>query len=236
MRPQVQIAFLTGPVNPASAALSAEQNAFFSALRIELISGDATSRRHRGHPQPSLTSASATAGPTSRSTRAVEEIHWVDRDFPYPPKTAAWTATPLWRASLRNLRNFIQARWLTHSQSHQRGVTALLEKADTTVFLAGSCGLELLAGLNLAAPWRERFHVIAYGPVARSPLPALQLTTIRGRLDPLSWLFFPDADHHVPGGHLGTLAHAEFVTLCARIIRPILLTEAPPRLRHAAIL
>lgn len=135
-----------------------------------------------------------------------------------------------------NVRNFLGARRHQARTQHRERLVTFLEQAPATVFLAGSCGLELLAGLELPEATLQRLTVIAYAPVARRPLPRTRLVTVRGRFDMLSLLFFPRVDHLIPGGHLDALAQPEFFELCVAVIQPLLCSTGRPHPFHAAAL
>jgi len=221
IRPRLQIAFLTGPVHPYSAALHPRQKRFLAQLQERL----------RGNPGSERDPISC----ASRSASDVDVV-WVNRDFPYPPSTAAWSPTPLWRASLRNARNFLGARSKRARTHHREHLITFFEQASMTVLLAGSCGLELLAGLELPEAILSRVTIIAYAPVARRPLPRTRLITVRARFDGLSLLFFPRVDYLISGGHLDTLVQPKFLELCVAVIHPLLSTEGRSHPSHATAL
>lgn len=220
-RPRLQIAFLTGPVHPHSAALHPRQTAFLARLQERL----------RGNADPKRDSVTHTNRPVTNF-----DVAWVDRDFPYPTQTGIWSPIPLWRASARNVRNFLGARLNRARTQYREHLITFLEQASTTVFLAGSCGLELLAGLELPEAALNRLTVIAYAPVARRPLPCTRLITVRARFDILSLFFFPRADYLISGGHLDALVQPEFLEVCVAVIHPLLSFEGRPHPSHAAAL
>jgi hypothetical protein len=146
-------------------------------------------------------------------------IRCINRDFPYTDCATAWQPTPLWRASLGNATNFLRARSPAFAAAPARRVCALLEQADHTLFLAGSCGLELFAGLHLPRALLCRTSLLAYGPVARRPFPRVaELRIIRGTTDIFAAITRMPADLVLPCGHLGYLARPEFAAWCSNWI------------------
>jgi hypothetical protein len=139
-------------------------------------------------------------------------------NFPYPAATPPYRPTPLARASWNNMTQYLASRSATFAQRHRPGVLALVERAEVTVFLAGSCGLGLLANLDLPASALARVRVFAYGPVARR-LPACGLRRVRGRRDWIARFWTPHPDALVACGHLGYLGDAEVQELCAAYVR-----------------
>jgi hypothetical protein len=143
-------------------------------------------------------------------------------DFPYgaDAEAAVWRRAPLWRASLRNVATYLRARSPGFAAAHAPAMLALLARAEHTLLLAGSCGLELLAGLRLPAPWLRRITVIAYGPVARRAAAAVAaLHVASGTRDPMAWFYRLPADCAPRCGHLGYLADPVFRRWCAGLIR-----------------
>jgi len=142
-------------------------------------------------------------------------------NFPYPEWTPPHRKMPLLRASWNNARQYLASRRPEFGERHRPAVRALLARAEHTLFLAGSCGLELLANLGLAESELAGVHVFGYGAVARR-LPAcevrrvsarwdwVEVLGVRGRLGP------PDA--RVAGGHLGYLSDPEVLALCSRFL------------------
>ena len=153
-----------------------------------------------------------------------------DANFPYAPASGPWRHTPLPVASVRNARDYLAARHPRFALDHANAVRRVLTAADRTLVLAGSCGLELLAGLRLDAAAAHGVHVLAYGPVARSRPPGISLETVVGRHDPLARRWARRADHVIDAGHLDYLASPEFRSIAARAVER-LRSSAPS---HAA--
>jgi hypothetical protein len=140
-------------------------------------------------------------------------------NFPYAAHTPHAT-TPLWRASLNNLREYRAARRAAFAVEHRPAVLAMLARAPHTVLLVGSCGLHLLAGLRLDPAALRRISVFAYGAVAQAR-PACRTLLVQGRRDWLSRGWSPAADHRVAAGHLDYLRNAQVLTLCLEFVAAI---------------
>jgi hypothetical protein len=150
----------------------------------------------------------------------------LDVNFPYGPASGAWRRTALPLASVRNTRDYLGSRQPAFARAHARAVSDVLTRADRTLVLAGSCGLELLANLRLDGAALAGAHVLAYGPVARS-LPEASVEIVVGRRDPLARGRAPvPPDHVIDAGHLDYLTSAEFRAIAARAVA---------RLRESAI-
>lgn len=149
----------------------------------------------------------------------------VPLNFPYEPGPP-YGETPLLLASFHNARIYLEARRPGFAERHAGPVRALLGRAEHTVFLAGSCGLELLAGLRLEPEVLERVSVFAYGPVARAPA-GCRVLTVQGERDAISRWWLRKADHRVPCGHMDYLSCPEVLTLCREFIRTAVRTGNP---------
>ena len=90
-------------------------------------------------------------------------------NFPYPPGEIVlpFVRIPLPVASWRNGWQHFASRRPSFAERHRATVEALLARADRTLFLTGSCGLELFNNLRLPASALRRVTIFAYGPVAR---------------------------------------------------------------------
>lgn len=135
------------------------------------------------------------------------------RNFPYAADSPPHRPTPLWRASLANFAEYRAARRPQFAVCHGEAMRAVLARAPQTVLLAGSCGLELLAGLALDGSSLSRLAVFAYGAVARVR-PNCEAVLVQGRRDRLARWFGPRADHLVDAGHLDYLRAPEVLALC----------------------
>ncbi len=97
-------------------------------------------------------------------------------------------------------------------------VEALLARADRTLFLAGSCGLELFNNLALPADTLRRVTIFAYGPVARRR-PGCACLLVQGRRDWFSRRYFRTVDARVNTGHMDYLANPEVAKLAVETVR-----------------
>ena len=160
----------------------------------------------------------------------------LDVNFPYAPASGPWRRTPLPIASVRNARDYLAARRPGFASAHAAAVREVLTRADRTLVLAGSCGLELLANLGLDAEALARLHVVAYGPMARSR-PAVSLETVTGASDALArWStarWHPDTGattpgHRIDAHHLDYLASPELHAIVVRAIERLRASDAVP--------
>jgi hypothetical protein len=148
----------------------------------------------------------------------------VRTNFPYPDIPQTFRRTPLPTASLHNLLLYLRSRLPTFSATYRPAVLAQIERAERTLFLAGSSGLELLVNLHLPAPALSRLHVFAYGPVAHR-LPPCDARFVQGR-DSISRLFFrvglPKANiARVDCDHLDYLRDPAVLALCTAYLQEI---------------
>lgn len=128
-------------------------------------------------------------------------------NFPWR-ESAPHREVPLWSATIANTRQYFSARHDAFAARHRPDLDALLARADHVVLLAGSCGLELLAGMRAPSEVWPRLHVLAYGPVARAR-PPMDCLLVGGRRDPISRVFFPRTDVEVDADHMSYLATPE---------------------------
>jgi hypothetical protein len=139
------------------------------------------------------------------------------RNFPYRDDLGPYRAIPLWRASANNARQVAAAQLPSFRAAHGARVAALLDRADRTLLLAGSCGIELFDRLDLSRELEKRVTIVAYGPVARRR-PRSEHVTIGSRRDPLSLAFFPHPDISIDEPHLAYLrSPIVFATCCERL-------------------
>lgn len=141
----------------------------------------------------------------------------LDVNFPYRPASGPWHPTPLSVASLRNTRDYVESRRAGFAREHTATVREVFTRADRTLVLAGSCGLELLANLRLDAHALAGVHVVAYGPVARRR-PAVSLETVTGASDALARWSTGAPDHEIDAHHLDYLASPELRRIVVRAI------------------
>jgi hypothetical protein len=182
----LQVVFLTGQSDPRSCDLSPSQRAFLDAL------------------------------PVPHEAKA-------PLNFPYDATLRPWRKVPLWLASLRHALLAVSLGFETlvprSSTSgigrHRDAVITQLDRADRTLVLAGSIGLDLLGRLDLPADLLDRLTVFAYGPVATKP-PACHTLRVCSRQD---WVarWWP-ADEYVDSGHLDYLDNPEVADLCRDLL------------------
>ena len=141
-------------------------------------------------------------------------------NFPYPLASPQrpFMPTPLLIASLRNAWQYFASRRPGFPEHHRPAVEALLERADHTLILAGSCGLELFNNLGLPASVLRRVTIFALGPVARRR-PDCASLLVQGRRDWLSRSYFRRADVYVEDGHMDYLTDPTVVALAAATVR-----------------
>jgi hypothetical protein len=142
-------------------------------------------------------------------------------NFPYWTETPAHAETSLLRASVNNALQYLHARRPSFRARYREHLLDFLQAADRTLFLAGSCGLELLAGLELPAPALARIRVFAYGPVARRR-PAVECRLVQGRRDWISRLWLGRPDVWIDAGHLDYLESPETRAACEDYLRVVL--------------
>lgn len=146
----------------------------------------------------------------------VPEEAKVRLNFPYDATLAPYRAVPLWLGSLRHLVLFWRIRLLRAgwAAQHRPRVEEQLRKADHTLVLAGSIGLDLLGRLGLPRDVLDRLTVVAYGAVATRP-PDCRTIRVASRSDHLA-RWWP-RDLEVAAGHLDYLASPELAALCHRV-------------------
>ncbi len=127
-------------------------------------------------------------------------------NFPYV-STEGQENEPLWKASMQNIRQFLIYQ-SPESQKHLRlHLDHFAASCDQIIFLAGSCGLELLNVALSSESQKKLAHVFAYGPVAKA-YPDFPCTLIQGSKDYLSQFFFKQVDERVTTlGHMNYLEH-----------------------------
>ncbi len=139
------------------------------------------------------------------------KLYW---NFPYIPcPEKARRAPPLWLASLRNTRQFLEASRLAYRSAARGHWQSLTASTDKLVVITLSCGLEILNQCLSGDGIGSRIHVFALGPVARRA-PSVPCTLVRGARDLLSRCFFRTSDLVVPGvGHMDYLRNNKVLEL-----------------------
>lgn len=151
---------------------------------------------------------------------AVPEPARVRSNFPYLPGSSAPTHTPLWRASWNNARQYLASRSPAFAEQYRPSVSRMIARADHTVLLAGSSGMELLANLRLPDRELERLHVFAYGTVARTR-PACETMAVYGRRDWIARPWRESADIIVDCAHMTYLETPQVLTLCTAFVTSV---------------
>ncbi len=144
------------------------------------------------------------------------------RNFPYPTEDREdrHRTAPLLVASVRNGAQYWRSRRPGFAARHRPAVAALLARAEHTLLLAGSCGLELFNNLALPAALVQRVSIFAYGPVARRrPEGCADCFLVQGRGDWMSRWCFPVVDARVNAGHLDYLSDPAVLALAAATVR-----------------
>lgn len=152
-------------------------------------------------------------------------VRQVTVNFPWTSRTDTWQATGLMRASVNNILEYLQSRSPTFAGRYRQAAISLIESADHTLLLAGSCGLELFNNLQLPASLMSRVSIFAYGPVARRP-PACRHRLVQGHRDVISRFWFPETHEQISCGHMDYLTRPELVGLCRRFIHEIYQRDA----------
>lgn len=140
-------------------------------------------------------------------------------NFPYAADTAPWRPNSLAIASLNNAVLYVRSRTAGFAR-HAPAVLQQIDRAEQTLILAGSSGLELLANLQLPREALRTVHVFAYGPVGRG-LPPCACTLVQGRYDWISRAWFREVDHRVNCWHRDYLESPEVLALCAGKVREL---------------
>ncbi|WP_295516187.1 hypothetical protein [uncultured Stenotrophomonas sp.] len=126
-------------------------------------------------------------------------------NFPYDAATPDHQPAALLAASWHNTRHYLRSRHPGFAATHGPALAQLLQAAPHTLLLAGSCGLELLANLELPPALAQRCSVLAYGPVARRAPRVAQLQVLVGRQDWVSRLGWRGARQWIDSGHMDYL-------------------------------
>lgn len=147
-------------------------------------------------------------------------VYPVTVNFPWPVSSLPYTTTGLLRASLNNAREYLNSRRPSFAARYRTSLIALTESAEHTLFLSGSCGLELFNNLNLPASLMSRVSIFAYGPVARRR-PDCRHQLIQGKQDWISRFWFRRADKYIRCGHMNYLSQPELAELCKLFIKQI---------------
>lgn len=141
----------------------------------------------------------------------------VPTNFPYTVDTGPHRDVPLLTASWHNATQYAASRRGRFSVRHQPAVLNMLDGAEHTILLAGSCGLELLVNLLLPDSVLRRLHVFAYGAVARRR-PDCDLFIVCGYADWLARAARLGADRMVHADHRDYLTSGEVLDCCRHFV------------------
>jgi hypothetical protein len=132
---------------------------------------------------------------------ALPEPAKVYYNFPYDPSMRARREVPLAIASWNNTMQSAVALFPVFAARYRPAIVALVERAELTVFLAGSCGIHLLRALRLPAATARRIAAFAYGPVGFGRPPCRHVL-VGSTGDHISRAFFARPDILVASDHL----------------------------------
>jgi len=138
-------------------------------------------------------------------------------NFPYDAATPDHQPAALLAASWHNTRHYLRSRRPGFAAAHGPALAQLLQAAPHTLLLAGSCGLELLANLELPPALAQRCSVLAYGPVARRAPQVAQLQVLVGRQDWVSRLGWRGARQWIDSGHMDYLQQPAVLAIARRL-------------------
>ena len=153
----------------------------------------------------------------------------VSLNFPYSTGVAArpFSLTPLLVASVHNAQQHLASRRPAFAEKYRPPVAALLAPAERTLFLTGSCGLELFNNLRLPKNLLRQVTIFAYGPVARCR-PDCACLLVQGRHDWISQWYFRRADAYVDAGHMDYLTCPAVLRLAWESVRRLTALTGTP--------
>jgi hypothetical protein len=149
----------------------------------------------------------------------------IEVNFPYWARSPAYRASSLVSASISNGWMYFRSRSRVFRETRRAGIAELIGRQAKTVFLAGSCGLELFNNLQLPTELTRKVGIFAYGPVARRR-PSCDHLLVGSSRDRLSRHYFPSPDRVVECGHLDYLAEPAVQAFCKGFIERIVNTAA----------
>ena len=148
-------------------------------------------------------------------------VHLEPFNFPYREDMQPYRPRSLPLAGCANVWQYFGSRSRRFSDRYRQCLCQLFDKHPRTLILAGSCGLELFNNVDLPADYRQRVHVIAYGPVARHR-GRFAVTLVQGHHDCLSSWYFPQVDYGISCGHMNYLHSPEFLLIVRQQIELML--------------
>jgi hypothetical protein len=151
---------------------------------------------------------------------ATSEGVQVGNNFPYQTGSPDFRPSSLVKASINNAFIYIWSRSRAFRDAYSHSVLQLIARRERTIFLAGSCGLELFNNLELPADVTRKVSVFAFGPVARRRPDCVHLL-VGATQDSISKRYFPAPDHVVESGHMNYLSNPTVRTLCREFIERV---------------
>jgi hypothetical protein len=145
----------------------------------------------------------------------------VGNNFPYRTGSPYYRPSSLIKASVNNAFTYIWSRSRAFREAHSHSVLQLIFRREKTIFLAGSCGLELFNNLELPTDAIRRVSIFACGPVARRRPSCVHLLVGSSR-DLITKYYFPAPDHVVECGHMNYLSNPTVRTLCREFIERVI--------------
>ncbi|WP_395740682.1 hypothetical protein [Prosthecobacter sp.] len=138
---------------------------------------------------------------------------WLGHNFPWSETFPFPERFLLLKASYHNVTHYLRSRRPAFALEHRDAVSSILNRYETILLLAGSCGLELFNNLQLPEALRRRIHIFAYGPVSRRLPEVASHLFVQGAHDWLSRFYHPQVQHRYPCAHMGYLQAPETLRL-----------------------
>ena len=179
-----------------------------TSWQVAFITGRSRPDRWQLSPQQASFVQKLGVPPTQRVS-----LNFPWQDSPYRD----YSDVGLLRASISNAREYLGSRHRAFIRRYQPSALALFARADRTLLLSGSCGLELFNNLSLPAEILSRVSLFAYGPVARQR-PACRHLLVQGHRDLISRLWFPQVDILIESGHMDYLTRPDLPALCRQFL------------------
>lgn len=130
-------------------------------------------------------------------------------NFPYDPERGVHREISLWKASVNNSAQYLRSRKRVFAETYRERIMERFRQYDRIVFIAGSCGLELLVNLKMPSDFLAKTWVFAVGPVSRSLPDVAKMKLVRGDRDFISKHWHRRVDHVVRCGHMDYLSCPE---------------------------
>lgn len=134
-------------------------------------------------------------------------------NFPYQ-QTLPFRRVPLLRAAWNNIISYFRSRRSEFSSTYSAAIIGLIEQAEHTFFLTGSCGLELYNNLSLPQSLEARCTLICYGPVSRRRPSYARTVMVQSSCDLISRALFRWPHQQLRCSHMNYLGDPEFLRIC----------------------